>query len=173
MVNQRIYVEPTTRNTTLRLRSRFYSGHTHTARTFDVITAAGGSSKRKGRHPLVDFYFESHKFQPHTHDVLVNLKVPGKSKSSFRVFFKRSMRLPVNPVLGVQGDLVVMRAAAKCSDYVVNMRGRADYRLADYIVQRIAPVVARFQQYKRRSNRAPKTINLIKMGRYTRSHILF
>lgn len=47
------------------------------------------------------------------------------------------MCLPVNPVLGVQGDLVVMRAAAKCSDYVVNMRGRADYRLADYIVQRL------------------------------------
>ncbi|KAJ3911722.1 hypothetical protein F5877DRAFT_85605 [Lentinula edodes] len=137
------------------------------------MTAAAAGSMQKGRHPFVDFYFDSHKFQPYTHDVLVNLKFPGKSKSSFRVFFKRSMRLPVNPVLGVQGDLVVMRAAANHSDYVVNMRGQADYRLADYIIQRIAPAVARFQQYKRQSNRAPKTITLVKMGRYTATHVSF
>ncbi|KAJ4495666.1 hypothetical protein C8J55DRAFT_553434 [Lentinula edodes] len=138
MVNQRIYVESTSRmKTTLRLRSRFYSGQTHTPRTFCVLTAACHSNAEQGRYPLVDLHFESHRFQPHTHDVVVNLKVPGKPKTSFRVFFKRSMRLPVNPVLGVQGDLVVMRTGSRYGNSVVNMRGQGDYRLADYIVKQL------------------------------------
>ncbi|KAJ3858163.1 hypothetical protein EV359DRAFT_88158 [Lentinula novae-zelandiae] len=136
MVNQRIYVEPAAINRlTFRLRSRFYSAYTHTPRTFYVLTAASTLNAQACRHPLVDLYFESHRYQPYTHDVFVHLKVPGRSNTSFRVFFKRSTRLPVNPVLGVQGDLVVMRISSKGRNSVVNMRGRADYRLADYIVR--------------------------------------
>ncbi|KAJ3895973.1 hypothetical protein GG344DRAFT_61738 [Lentinula edodes] len=56
-------------------------------------------------------------------------------KTTFRVFFKKSILLPINPALGIQGDLVVMRAASKHCNSVVNMRGRRDYRLADFIVQ--------------------------------------
>ncbi|KAJ3933559.1 MAG: hypothetical protein NXY57DRAFT_891827, partial [Lentinula lateritia] len=117
------------------LRSRFYSGYTHTPRTSYVL-ATFDSKNQTSRHPLVDLHFESHRYQPYTHDVFVHLiSGPSKIKTTFRVFFKKSIRLPVNPVLGIQGDLVVMRAASKHCNSVVNMRGRPDYRLADFIVQ--------------------------------------
>lgn len=150
MVNQRLYINPQNVShlysslfvekadvrykfkATLELRARLYTPHNQSPQPVYVLTRTSASS---GRYALVDSLFEAHRFQPYTHDIFVSVK-HGRATTMFRVFFKRSNRLPNNPNSGIRGDLVIMRVAKNARNSVVNMRGASDNRLADYVLKR-------------------------------------
>ncbi|KAF9062082.1 hypothetical protein BDP27DRAFT_1428286 [Rhodocollybia butyracea] len=135
MVNQRVRIPPRETNSIVLLRSRFYCGRSHSPHPLHIITVTQSSDSQHARDPWVERHFEAQYVQPHTHDLFVEIKRRNRPTTTFRVFFKRLRQLPMNPVIGVHGDLVVMRVAAHGQQSVVNMRGSADDRLADYLVQ--------------------------------------
>lgn len=76
--------------------------------------------------------------QPFIHDCLVVVR-DGRRSHKFRIFCKNHCSLPINSAIGNignarwHGDIIVMRLGQKGS--VVNMRGRADAKLSDFLVK--------------------------------------
>ncbi|KAJ3766233.1 hypothetical protein FB446DRAFT_826672 [Lentinula raphanica] len=116
-----------TTNTTTRIKVSTDS--TRPARHHDVI-----------RTPFVESRFVGwDDTQAHIHNIDVMYR-----RCRYRVFFQRHQSLPTNVVLGIQGDLVVMRVGAKNTENVVNAR-KGDSGRIRTLAQRIAPHLATFQ----------------------------
>ncbi|KAJ7166521.1 hypothetical protein C8R43DRAFT_1122101 [Mycena crocata] len=134
-----IHVSPPTSH--IFLKPRLYSTNTSAPTSLDIFTRCRSSNPQDDRFPCVESVLDSAAVQPHIHDIRVVFK-HGRRTTHFRVFFKRHVRLPANPNVDVQGDLLVMRVAAQNDESVVNMRG-GDQRLADYVAHKIAGQVSR------------------------------
>ena len=76
--------------------------------------------------------------QPYVHDVRVHVlhRLPDGHAvfSVFKCFYKRHTRLHLNSDLNVQGDLVIMRVAAKNFRLVMNMP-TSDREVADFVAE--------------------------------------
>ncbi|KAJ7467908.1 hypothetical protein FB451DRAFT_1177573 [Mycena latifolia] len=90
--------------------------------------------------------------QPYIHDVgvlVLHRGADGRSAlSRFRVYYKHHRRLLKNWRLGLKGDIVIMRVAAKCHSSVVNLRG-SDVKLADFVIAKLAGKVRDFQETRK------------------------
>ncbi|KAF7365943.1 hypothetical protein MVEN_00469700 [Mycena venus] len=100
------------------------------------------------RTPSVETVMDHQKLQPFIHDFVLVVK-HGSTHSHFRVFLKHHKRLPQNRALGIQGDLLVLRVAAKNPDSVVNIRS-SDRKRIDTILKKIVPHLVAFQGPKRK-----------------------
>lgn len=115
--------------------ARLYSAH-HAAALVPVQARCASTNPQAARRPFVEnvMGFTS---QPYIHDIVVLVQHRGAdgriALSRFRVFYKRHLRLPNNWRLGLKGDIVIMRVAAKCYSSVVNLRG-SDVKLADFVI---------------------------------------
>ncbi|KAJ6599577.1 hypothetical protein B0H10DRAFT_1959022 [Mycena sp. CBHHK59/15] len=103
--------------------------------------------------------------QSHVHDVSVTVMHQPRRDgrrvfSTFRVFYKRHVRLSHNTRLDVQGDVAIMRVASKNRQSVVNMR-RSDREISDFIAAMIAPKLRAFQG----PHRTPLTSQVFVMPR--------
>ncbi|KAF9255362.1 hypothetical protein L218DRAFT_1035819 [Marasmius fiardii PR-910] len=70
--------------------------------------------------------------QPYVHDCEVLYR-----GTRFRVFFQRHVRLPLNDILAIKGDILVMRLGKRNANNVVNMR-KGDERQARAVAKRLA-----------------------------------
>lgn len=116
------------------LRSRLYRARTTSPLNPSVHTRCSSSDPQTPRYPCVEGLLDYPGIQAHIHDIYVIIR-HRRVTSTFRIFFKRHLLLPLNHVLGVQGDVLIMRVASKSRSSVVNMRG-SDWRLADFIANR-------------------------------------
>jgi hypothetical protein len=83
------------------------------------------------RIPMVEYCLQMWPLpQPYIHDCTVVYR-----GSRFRIFFRRHKRLPKNPSLNVNGDLIIMRLGQKNLEKVVNLRA-GDTKLARQIARR-------------------------------------
>jgi hypothetical protein len=116
------------------LRSRLYRARAASPLNPSVHTRCSSSNPQSPRYPCVEGILDYPGIQTHIHDIYVIIR-HRRATSTFRIFFKRHLLLPLNHVLDVQGDMLIMRVASKSRSSVVNMRG-SDWRLADFIVKR-------------------------------------
>ncbi|KAJ7635922.1 hypothetical protein B0H17DRAFT_1217191 [Mycena rosella] len=139
------------------LRSLLYPASV-TPAFISAHTRCRGSDPQALRYPCVESVLDCAAFQPHVHDLYVTVK-HGRHTSRFRLFFKRHIRLPDNPNVGIRGDLLIMRVASRNEASVVNMR-LSDRKLVDYVVKNIAPTIYRFQGRQR--IRLPSRLQVVK-----------
>ena len=89
-------------------------------RTISIPTSSSRPSRSRdgNRVPMVEHGFEGWAHvQPLIHDIDVVYR-----QTRYRVFFQRHKHLSVNPVLGVQGEIVVMRVGTLNPQNVVHSR---------------------------------------------------
>lgn len=89
-------------------------------RTISIPTTSSRPSRSRDgeRIPMVEHGFEGWAHvQPFIHDIDVIY-----CQSRYRVFFQRHKRLSINPVLGVHGEIVVMRVGTVNPQNVVHSR---------------------------------------------------
>ena len=144
-------------------------------KNISIHTRCTSPNPQSPRYPCIESTLDYPTVQPHIHDVYVVVK-HGRITTTFRVFFKRHIMLPVSGYLGVHGDVLIMRVASRSNASVVNMRS-TDGRLADYVAKkwvndfdivdykltpgaRIAPMIRRFQSPQRVP--LPKQLLLVK-----------
>ncbi|KAJ7474685.1 hypothetical protein B0H11DRAFT_2282216 [Mycena galericulata] len=144
MVNNRRFIKNHPRTFHNFLRGRVYSASSPLPSFLPIYTRSASANPNDSRFPCVESVMDGLGFQPHVHDITVTLK-HGRATSTFRIFFKRHIRLPHNAALDIQGDLVVMRSAHKNPESVVNTRS-SDRRLIDLTVHHIAPTLKTLQQ---------------------------
>ncbi|KAJ7442690.1 hypothetical protein FB451DRAFT_1190537 [Mycena latifolia] len=130
--------------------ARLYTAH-HAPVLVPVQARCASTNPQDARCPFVEniMGFTS---QPYIHDVSVlvlHRGADGRSAlSRFWVYYKRHRRLPKNWRLGLKGDIVIMRVAAKCHSSVVNLRG-SDVKLADFVIAKLAGKVRDFQETRK------------------------
>ncbi|KAJ6553680.1 hypothetical protein B0H10DRAFT_1960478 [Mycena sp. CBHHK59/15] len=140
------------------LRSRHYST-SHNAPRF--VSTPTNIESDVSRYPLVESNFSDAAHQPWIHDFKIKLQ-HGKKLSRFHIFMKRGKALDPNACANtIAGDVVIMRAAARDSNSVVNMRS-TDSRVADYIFYAALDRMSKFQSPHR--TRLPKEL-VLKRGR--------
>jgi hypothetical protein len=132
MVNQRQFISNSKEN--ISLRCRVYSTVSPIPRNFTVPTRCSLEDPKGIRYPCVEGLLDHAKVQPYVHDVYVRVKHGRVATTTFRVFFKRHAYLPDNHFLGMQGDVALMKVAARHLTSVVNMRG-SDLELADTVAK--------------------------------------
>ena len=117
----------------VKLKGRLYSTKLPFPRNVDIRAQGLSSKPQLPRYPFIESVMDFCPLQSHIHDVFVHFVYRGKL-TTFRVFFKRHILLPINPRLGIHGDIVVMRVAASNRDSVVNLRP-SDFRVADKLLE--------------------------------------
>ncbi|KAJ7429422.1 hypothetical protein B0H11DRAFT_1767893, partial [Mycena galericulata] len=113
------------------LLSRLYSTSESSPISVPVHARCVSSNPQDLRFPCVESILDGSAIQAHIHDIRVVLK-HGRRTTHFRAFFKRHVRLPANPLIGIRGDLLIMHVASQNIDSVVNLRA-GDHRLSDYV----------------------------------------
>lgn len=90
------------------------------------------------RFVVVDGQLTGHRIQAYTHDVESTIRRNGKTYT-FRIFFKRHRKLPVNRSLGalreagVRGDILVVACGPRVG---VRGMGGKEGKVADYLVKK-------------------------------------
>ncbi|KAJ3990866.1 hypothetical protein F5050DRAFT_1880372 [Lentinula boryana] len=92
------------------------------------------------RLPMVEHAFEAWpRIQPWIHDIDVIYR-----RTRYKVFFQRHKRIPINPMLGIHGELLIMHVGIKNSQNVVHTHS-GDKKRAHDLAKRVAPHIACFQ----------------------------
>jgi hypothetical protein len=124
----------TTQDRLLQIRGRVYS----TDLEQPVFISIPTQETQTTRFPLLENHLTGLKIQPFIHDCEVVVH-DGRKSHKFQLFCKNHSFLPINtPVRKLgnrlwRGDILVMRVGKK--GLVVNMRGRSDARLADFLTK--------------------------------------
>ncbi|KAF8963372.1 hypothetical protein BDZ97DRAFT_1919811 [Flammula alnicola] len=147
--------KPSTKDITIRLRSRFYKATGARPIFKDIFVQANNLS----RNPRLDLIMAEHRLQPRIHDGVVTI-IHRRKETRFHVFVKNHCRLRQNESIRRwknshwKGDVVVMKKGL--SDELVNL-GPRDGHLADYAAKKF---IQRVQQRARFS--VPKGLKFIK-----------
>ncbi|KAJ7655787.1 hypothetical protein DFH06DRAFT_1329224 [Mycena polygramma] len=143
MPNTRVFLPAAPSSTKVFLRARLYAASAPAPQLPTVHTRCQTTDPQDLRFPCVESILDCGGVQPHVHDIIVVLK-HGRRTTRFRVFFKRHVRLPLNPHANLQGDILIMRMASSNPHSVVNLRS-GDTRLADFVLRKISHRLRDFQ----------------------------
>ncbi|KAJ7120070.1 hypothetical protein C8R44DRAFT_877545 [Mycena epipterygia] len=147
------------------LRARVYCAGSPSPAFTSIHTRALSADPQATRFPCVESVMNDYGFQPHVHDIDVELR-HGRSITRFRVFFKRHVRLPQNGYAPIMGDIVIMRVSTSNLNSVVNMRS-TDRSLSDFVLRRVAHIISSFQGPQRsRVRRVVKLRDDLGNGRF-------